>query len=123
MSTREAEDFWDDWGLLLLWTTVLSGPAAWALNQLVGYALVKPVCAADARFVLFLVAAVTFAITVAGGWKAWTLLQMLRGAHPQGARREDRSHLLAVGGVALNALLGLLILTHATSIYLLSPCE
>lgn len=123
MSTQEAEHFWDDRGLLLLWATVLSGPAAWAINQLAGYALVKPVCAADARFLLVTVAAVTFAITAAGGWKAWTLLQMLRDANPRGARREDRSHLLAVGGVALNALLGLLILTHATSIFLLSPCE
>lgn len=122
MSTREAR-YWDDRGLLLLWATVLSGPAAWALNQLIGYALVKPVCAADAGYVLVAVAAAAFAVTVAGGWKAWTLLRMLRGANPGGARHEDRSHMLAVGGLTLNALLGLLILTHAASIFLLSPCE
>jgi hypothetical protein len=121
MSTRE--NYWDDRGLLLLWLTVLSGPAAWALNQLIGYALVKPVCAADARFVLVLVAAGAFALTAAGGWTAWTLLRRLRDANPKGARAEDRSLLLAVGGVALNALLGLLILTSAASLFLLSPCE
>jgi hypothetical protein len=123
MSTREAEHYWDDWGLLLLWLTVLSGPAAWALNQLIGYALVKPACSADSRLLLAAVSGVTFAITVAGGWKAWALFRILRDANPKGARREDRSYMLAVGGVTLNALLGLLIVTHAVSIVLLSPCE
>jgi hypothetical protein len=123
MSTGQAEDYWDDWGLLLLWLSVLSGPLAWALNQLIGYALVKPACAADARFILVLVAAGTFAVTVAGGWTAWALLRKLPDANPKGARAEDRSHLLAVAGVTLNALLGLLILTSAASLFLLSPCE
>ncbi|MNC96998.1 hypothetical protein D3C83_145200 [compost metagenome] len=68
-------------------------------------------------------AAGTFVLTVAGGWKAWALLRMLRGAKPGGGRQEDRNHLLAAAGVTLNALLGLLILTHAVSIFLLSPCE
>jgi hypothetical protein len=123
VSTQQAQHYWDDWGLLLLWLTVVSGPAAWALNQLIGYALVKPACAADARGMLVAVAAVTFAMTLAGGWTAWTLLQALRGANPAGGRREDRSHMLAIGGVTLNALLGLLILTQAVSLFLLSPCE
>ena len=123
MSTRAADSYWDDRGLLLLWLTVVSGPAAWAVNQLIGYALVKPVCAADARFILVLVAAGTFAVTVAGGWTAWALLRKLPDANPEGARAEDRSHLLAIGGVTLNALLGLLILTSAASLFLLSPCE
>lgn len=101
---------------------MLSGPAAWALNQLVGYALVKPACSADARFVLVAVAAVAFAITVAGGWKAWTLWRRLRHASPDGGRREDRSQLLALGGVTLNALLGLLILTSGAAIFLVGPC-
>jgi hypothetical protein len=123
MCAHEARTYWDDRGLLLLWLTVLSGPAAWALNQLIGYALVKPVCAADALVTLILVAGGTFAITIAGGWTAWSLFRRLRHANPKGGRVEDRSHMLAVGGIALNALLGLLILTSSASLFLLSPCE
>ena len=123
MSTQEAQDYWDDWGLLLLWLTVLSGPAAWALNQAIGYALVKPVCTADARFTLVALAAGTLAITLWGAWTAWSLLQKLRGANPKGARREDRSHMMAVAGLSLNLLLGLLIVTSAVAPFLLSPCE
>ena len=123
MRSGGAESYWNDRGLLLLWLSVLSGPAAWALNQLIGYALVKPVCAADARFALVAVATGTLAATVAGGWTAWALLRQLRNANPTGGRVEDRSHMLAVGGVTLNALLGLLILTWAASLFLLSPCE
>ena len=123
MSAHPARHYWDDWGLLLLWLTVLSGPAAWALNQLVGYALVKPVCAADARFTLTGIAILALAVTVAGGWTAWTLLKQLSHADPAGGTREDRSHMLAVGGVALNLLLGLLILISAVQPFFLSPCE
>jgi hypothetical protein len=123
MHSASAGSYWNDRGLWLLWVTVLSGPAAWALNQLIGYALVKPVCAADAGAALLAVAIGTLAATVAGGWTAWTLLRRLRDANPNGGRVEDRSHMLAVGGVTLNALLGLLILTSSASLFLLSPCE
>jgi hypothetical protein len=123
MSTRPAQDYWDDWGLLLLWLTVLSGPFAWALNQLIGYALVKPVCFADAPFALTAIAFGALAITAWGAWTAWSLFLRLRDANPKGGRREDRRQMMALGGVSLNLLLGLLILTSAVSPFFLSPCE
>jgi hypothetical protein len=123
MAPEEARHYWDDKGLLLLWLSVVSGPAAWALNQLIGYALVKPLCAADAGVTLSALGAGAFAITVGGAWIAWRCLRRLKDADSMAATREGRSQLLAVGGLSLNLLLGLLILTAAVAPFLLSPCE
>ena len=123
MTSGEVRNYWDDRGLLLLWLTVLSGPAAWALNQVIGYALVKPACSADAPFVVTAIAAAAFGVTVWGAWTAWSLFHRLRHANPEGGRKEDRSQMLAVGGLALNALLGLLIALSASMPFFLSPCE
>jgi hypothetical protein len=119
MTTDAARPYWDGRGLALLWLSVLSGPAAWAANQLVVYALVKPVCANDARVTLVVVSAVALAVTMAGASIAWSCLARLRGAAPD----RDRSRFLAVAGVALNLLMALLIVTAAVPIFVLSPCE
>lgn len=123
MTAQDARGYWDERGLLMLWLGVLSGPAGWALNQLVGYALVKPACASDAGAKLLIVSALALAIILAGGAISWSCLTRLRDANQAGGGVEDRSLLLAVTGVALNALLGLLVLTAAVSPFFLSPCE
>ena len=123
MAGHEAKSYWDDRGLLLLWLGVLSGPAAWALNQLIGYALVKPACAGHAGPMLTLVSAATLAVIIVGAAISWSCLVRLRDANLTGARVEDRSYFMALGGLSLNVLLGLLVLTAATSPFLLSPCE
>jgi hypothetical protein len=123
MGGHEAGTYWEHRGLVLLWLSVLSGPFAWALNQLIGYALVKPVCAAGSPFVLTAIAGGALAITVVGGWTAWTCMRALKHADPKGGSQEDRSQLLAISGVGLNLLLGLLIATSALQPFFLSPCE
>jgi hypothetical protein len=123
MAGREGNLYWEQRGLVLLWLSVLSGPAAWALNQLIGYALVKPVCAADAKLTLTAVSAGALIVVAAGAWVAWSCLASLRGADERGGRREDRSYFMAVAGISLNALIGLLIVTAAVAPFLLSPCE
>ena len=123
MDGPDVRPYWDGRGLILLGLAILSGPAAWAMNQLVGYALVKPVCASDSRLTLIAVAAAALAMTVAGTLIAWSCLARLRGAHEEGGREEDRSHFLAVAGLSLNLLIALLIVTAAVPVFLLSPCE
>ena len=115
--------YWDEKGLALLWLGFLSGPAAWALNQLIGYALVKPTCAAGHATALVTLSGIAFLIATTGGWISWTCLMKLGHAQPKGGDVEDRSQMLAISGIALNALLGILILTAAVSQFLLSPCE
>jgi hypothetical protein len=124
MGGHEAREYWEDRGLLLLWTSMLTGPVAWGLNLQVGYALVKWACSREQVFVLTLVAIVTFAMTCGGAWLGWTLLLKVRDtADEGGARPIDRSYFMAVMAIALNVLLALLILVSALPQAVLSPCE
>jgi hypothetical protein len=123
MEAAPEQRYWDGRGLVLLWIGIAAGPTAWAVNQLAGYALVKPVCRADAIATLVILPVVALLITVAGAAVAWSQALKLRHADLTGERTEDRSLTLAVSGVALNALIALLILTSASAPAFLSPCE
>jgi hypothetical protein len=110
--------------LVALWTAFLAGPVAWALNQGIGYAVMKPVCGAANAPMLWLIAVVTLAIGAAGGAVAFRHLRALRAiAHDNGRRIVDRSYFLAAVALALNALIALLIVTSVIPQFLLSPCE
>lgn len=122
METR-AEHYWEHRGQVLLITAVLLAPAAWALNQLIGYALVKPVCANGHPLILTALAIVMLGMVAAGGWIGWSSLVQLRGAEEKGGTRIDRSYFLALVAIGFNLLIALLILTAAVPPFLLSPCE
>jgi len=123
MATPLEQSYWDGRGLLLLWLGMAAGPAAWALNELAGYALIKPVCGAGTVGTLVILAAIALAITVAGAAVAWSQALKLKNADLKGNRTEDRSLMLAVSGLALNMLLALLIMTSASAPAFLGPCE
>jgi len=124
MTGREARDYWDDWGLVLLWTSMLAGPAAFGLNLQVGYALVKWACSRDQEYVLVLVAVVTLAIAAAGTFIGWTCFMKVRDlANEEGGSIVDRSYFMATVAIGLNLLLALVILTSGVSPFVLSRCE
>jgi hypothetical protein len=107
-----------------MWMAMFAGPVAWAFNQGVGYAVVKPLCARQEVQVLWLVAVAAFAAAAAGAWGTWSSARQLRGAAvDDGGRAEDRSYFLAIVGTALNILLGLLIVTTLMAQLSLNSCE
>jgi hypothetical protein len=115
--------YWDDRGAMLLWLSVLSGPAAWALNQLIAYSLVKPACTASSGPALTLIHAGALLVVSLGAWTAWSSLKRLRGTDEEAALPEARSYFMAAIALALNLLIAILILTAAAAPLLLSPCE
>jgi hypothetical protein len=115
--------YWDERGATLLWLAVLSGPAAWALNQLIAYSLVKPACTASSGPALTLIHAGALVIVGLGAWTAWSSLARLRGTDEEAALPEARSYFMAVIALALNLLIATLILTAAVAPVILSPCE
>jgi hypothetical protein len=121
---HEARDYWEDWGLLLLWTSMLAGPLAFAINLQIGYALVKWACSREQTFLLPLVSVLALALTAWGAWLGWTCLVKVRAAaNEEGGRLIDRSYFMAVVAIGLNALLALWILTTMFPQAVLSPCE
>jgi hypothetical protein len=120
----KARDFWDDWGAVLLWTAVLSGPAAWVLNELVGYWFVKPVCADGHRLILTGIAVAAGALALFGGWIGWWCFSQVRdSASEEGGRNIDRSYFMSVVGLGLNGIAAIYILTMGIVPYLIGACE
>jgi hypothetical protein len=72
---------------------------------------------------LTLISAAALLLVIAGGLTGWHCLKRLHGANDEGGRRIDRSHFMAVVGIGLNVLIGILILTAAVPRFVLSPCE
>ena len=108
----------------LLAAAFLAGPLAWSINQGLGYAVIKPVCADRATYVLWLIALGTFALAATGVLGGWHCLRAAgAGAVEDGGRAVDRSYFLAGLAIAFNGLIALLILTSVIPQFLLSPCE
>ena len=123
MTTTGAVDD-DDSRLALLWSAFFAAPLAWAIDQGVGYAVMKPVCAGGARPLLLLLSAACLGLTAIGGGYALRVARRLRAtAAEDGGRHRDRDYFLAIVAVALNALVALLVVTAAIPQLLVSPCE
>jgi hypothetical protein len=123
MSRQQARDYWDDWGLVRLWASMLAGPAAFGLDLQAGYSLVKWACGREATFVLTLIAAACLGITLWGAAVARTSLRQTRAAAEDGGTVLDRSYFMAAVALPLNLLLALLIVLTAVPHFVLSPCE
>jgi hypothetical protein len=124
MGGDQARDYWEDRGLVLLWTSTLAGPVAFAINLQVGYALVKWACSREQAFLLPLVSVLALALTTWGAWLGWTCLVKVRdAANEEGGRQIDWSYFMAVVAIGLNGLLALWILTTMFPQAVLSPCE
>lgn len=124
MGGHEARDYWEEWGLVVLWASMLAGPLAFAVNLQVGYALVKWACSREQEFVLGLVALIALATTAWGAWLGWSSLAKVRdAADEQGGRHIDRSYFMAVIAIGLNLILALQIAASAFPVFVLSPCE
>jgi hypothetical protein len=107
----------------VLLAALFAGPVAWALNQGVGYAVVKPACAAGVGSVVWSIDAATFALAGVGAWISWRWMRLLSPtAAEDGGSVPDRSYFMAIVAVALNALIALLIV-NTLVMQLLSRCQ
>jgi hypothetical protein len=124
MTEEAAREYWDGTGLVLLVAGFLLAPFAWLLDLQISYSSIKWACEHDARGVLMAIPLGSLALIGAGTWMCWYCWQRLRDeAQDEGGRVIDRSYALAISGLALNALFGLLIVTSIAGRLLLSPCE
>jgi hypothetical protein len=110
-------------GVAMLWAGLLAGPAAWALDLGVSYALVKWACSSQRTAVLHLITIGALAITAGGALAAWNALQRTPGdALDDGARPPDRGRFMAVLGLVMSALFALTILANDLPRVMLDAC-
>ena len=62
-------------GIALLWSGILAGPTAWALDLTISYALVKWTCGSQHTSVLHLITLAALLMTAGGAAASWTALR------------------------------------------------
>jgi hypothetical protein len=109
---------------LPLWTGILAGPVAWALDLGASYALVKWVCHTSNRTLLPAITVGALALVCAGAVLSWTAFQRTAGDVPtDGGRPRQRVRFMAIVGLASCALFALQILAGAIPHWVLDACQ
>ena len=124
MADVDAPDCRDQPQLTALIAGLLLPPLAWLLDMQVSYSLVKWACAQDRQWILFVMPACSLTLTAATTLMSWrTLRQRTHSWGGEEGSSLDSSHLVAVSGLAMSILFGVLILVSLVPRALLSPCE
>jgi len=102
-----------------LWSGILAGPIAFAINLQLRYALVRWACEHGSRSVLLWIAVPLVLICVAGAFLARTGLAIGENetAYPM------RVRFMAYGGLMLSAIFAITILASMIPDLFLSPCD
>lgn len=99
---------------------LFAGPAAWAGNTLLNYALVGRACASGLPLAP-LVSAAMLAVALAGGWLSWRDWHRVRPG--RAVLGGAPLHMLAVAGVLASLLFGAVILLQGAAGLVFSGCE
>jgi hypothetical protein len=107
-----------------LWTGLLAGPFIWLLSFGARWSLSGWVCAFHWKPALFAIAGVALILVVACGFLSWSQWQRVGREMPgESGGPVARARILALMGVALNALSVLLIVSQAIPDVMLGGCE
>jgi hypothetical protein len=130
---------------LALWSGILCGPVAFAINLQLRYALVPWACASGSRWVVTLIAVPLVLVCVAGALLARTGLMIdLEGRTPSSAQPREsaasppradggvrpsgnviemRARFMAYSGLMLSAIFAISILASMIPDFFLAPCD
>lgn len=108
---------------LVLWTGILAGPMAWALDLTTSYALVKWICRSQNYAILQLITIVSLVVVIGGATISWSALSRTAEDVPtDGGRPRQRARFMAIVGLASCALFGLQILAGAVPHWMMDAC-
>jgi hypothetical protein len=109
---------------LPLWTGILAGPIAWAVDLTVSYALVKAACVRGNPRLLVLVTLVSLLAIAGGAVVSWNSLACTRGRVPtDGGRPIERARFMAIVGLASCAFFTLATLALDMPRWVLDACR
>ena len=109
---------------LPLWTAIFAGPAAWAADLGVSYALVKWTCSTQREALLHGIIAAALVMVAGGAVVSFTALRHTAGDRPtDGGRPRQRARFMAILGLTGGALFALQILSTAIPQWVLNACD
>ena len=109
---------------LSLWTGIVAGPAAWAIDLTASYALVKWSCLSQRQTLLHLLTVVALAACAGGAVVSWLALRRSDDAvATDGGDPRQRAHFMAILGLTSCALFALTIIAAAIPVWILDACH
>lgn len=108
---------------LALWTGILAGPIAWALDLSIGYALVQSTCASRRQPLLHAMTAAALAGVAAGAMVSFTALRTAGDRPEDGGEPRQRARFMALLGLASAALFATAIAALAVPRWVLDACR
>ena len=107
-----------------LWIGLFAGPAAWALDLTVSYALVPRACDTHSPGTLQLLSIASLTIAAGAAATSWWALGRTSNHGPtDGGRPGQRARFMAVLGLASSALFALQIIAGAVPHWVLDACQ
>jgi hypothetical protein len=109
---------------LPLWAGILAGPAAWALDLSISYAMVKWTCTSQREALLHAITPAALLLVAGGAAVSFMALQHTSGDTPtDGGQPRQRARFMAILGLTSSALFALTILAGAIPRWVLDACQ
>jgi hypothetical protein len=109
---------------LPLWTGIVAGPIAWAIDLTASFASVKWACAARNQGALQAIAGGALAVACGGAVLSWLALQQTDPRMPtDGGHPRARARFMAILGLAASALFGLQIVAGSLPSWVIDACQ
>jgi hypothetical protein len=102
---------------------LLIGPLSWAADLGLSFANVYHACSTGHYYVLHVITIVFLITALSGAVVGWREFQTVRDASDEGGSAFDRTHFLALMGMAASIGFALVIIATAVPKFILSPCE
>ncbi|HEY0526531.1 MAG TPA: hypothetical protein VGD08_24265 [Stellaceae bacterium] len=105
------------------WTCLFAGPVAWFLDQEVSYVLVPWSCDTGHLLPTHIVSLAALLLAITGGVLGWRDWSRRRRTSSEEGDADGRAHFLALTGMLMCALFGLVILVEGVAKFYFDPCQ
>jgi hypothetical protein len=119
-----AEDFRSGTGALALWWGIFAGPIAFALDEVLSYAIVQHTCSTGYHGLLHFYTLLAIVLALSGFAAAlWCYRRLPESATTTGVMVESRSRFMAIYGIAASISFTLVIIALSIPKWAMSPCD
>jgi hypothetical protein len=107
-----------------LWASILLGPIAWAIDFVLGYAVVHHECSTGAMRWLYVSSVIAVLVSLFAAYLGWDCNRRLPREVPEDAGTVlGRSRAMALAGIGMGLWFAVIIIAEAVPRFLLSPCD